>query len=78
MMRKVQNTMVEFGRSSRGHALRPFTSPFQACVRMRLPSFGISTAKRVVSVAMSGQPSRISGCPARVSQCPSMAAILAG
>ena len=42
MMRKVQNTMVELGRSPRGQALRPFTVPFQSCVRMKLPSLGIS------------------------------------
>ena len=30
------------GRSARGQALRPFTSPFQSCVRMKLPSLGTS------------------------------------
>ncbi len=78
MMRKLQNTIGELGQSARGQAFRPFTSPFQACVRIRLPSLGTSTAKRVVSACMSGQPNRISGAPRCVLKWPSMAAILAG
>ncbi len=78
MMRKLQNTISALGRSAGGQAFRPFTSPSHSWVRIRLPSFGTSTAKRVLSSCMSGQPNRINGAPRCVSKWPSMAAILAG
>jgi len=78
MTRKLQNTMVTGGRCSGGHSLRPRTVPFQSCVRISEPSFGISTVQSTRSAASSGIPNRISGAPAFVSKWPSIAAIFAG
>ena len=47
---------------------------------MRLPRCGISTANRLISRLLSGQPKSVSGTPTfgTLSQCPSIAAILIG
>ena len=42
MTRKVQNTMVELGRSSAWKSFRPGILPSQLCVRIRLPRRGNS------------------------------------
>ena len=41
MIRKVQKTMVEFGRSSAANSFKPGNWPFQLWVRTRLPKCGI-------------------------------------
>ncbi|MNP24347.1 hypothetical protein D3C76_1171030 [compost metagenome] len=78
--RNDQNTTVEFGRSAFGKSFSAGIGSVRLCLRIRLPSTGISTLKRVSSRCMSGQPNRISGVgpPSLLSQWPSMAAILAG
>ena len=80
MMRKVQKTMVELARSSGGKSFSAGTCLSRLWVRIRLPSAGISTLKRVSSRSISGQPKRISGVGSSptFSQWPSMAAIFAG
>ena len=44
MMRKVQKTIGAAGRSSGGKSFRPWTVPFQLCVRISEPRCGISIA----------------------------------
>ena len=80
MIRNDQNTTVEFGRSSGGKSFSAGIGSVRLCLRIRLPSTGISTLKRVSSRCMSGQPNRISGVgsPLLLSQWPSIAAIFAG
>ncbi|MCY1409462.1 hypothetical protein D9M71_248130 [compost metagenome] len=80
MTRNDQKTMVELGRSSLGNSLSAGTCLSRLWVRMILPRYGISTAKRVFSASISGQPNRINGVGSSptFSQCPSMAAIFAG
>ena len=63
MIRKVQNTIGEYGRSLAGNALSPRISPSQLWVRMRLPKCGICSVYRVTSAFMSGRPTRLSAVP---------------
>ena len=61
MMRKAKNGKITGGQSWRGNWSRPFTVPFQLCVRMRLPSRGIAMSNRSVAAFWSGIANRVSG-----------------
>ena len=81
MTRKVQNMIVEFGRSCGGNSFRPWIWPSQAVGQDQAAE--VRDLDRVAAssrCAMSGQPNRISGTlsPGVFSQWPSIAAILAG